>query len=82
MRSLNDGCGAYLAYDKREQPRKSNKEVLATDTRVRRPPPERLGVTFDARLFIFLEGAESRPILAIDELFDALIFPRPALEKR
>ena len=43
---------------------------------------ERLGVTFDARLFIFLEGAEARPILAVDELFDALIFPRPALKKR
>ena len=37
---------------------------------------------FDARLFIFLEGAEARPILAVDELFDALIFPRPALKKR
>jgi hypothetical protein len=43
---------------------------------------ERLGVTFDARLFIFLEGAEARPILAIDELFDALVLPRAALEKR
>jgi hypothetical protein len=30
MRSLNDGCVAYLAYAKREQPRKSNKVILAT----------------------------------------------------
>ena len=82
MRSHHDGSVAHLAYDKRKQPCKSNKEVLARYMRVRRPPPERLGVTFDARLFVFLEGTEARPILAVDELFDALIFPRPALEKR
>src|SRR6516164_11158154 len=33
-------------------------------------------------LFFLVERAEPRAILAFDELFDALIFPRTALEKR
>ena len=87
MRSLHDRCVAHLAYDKRKQSRKTNKEVLARYEAAPHTTPsskehERLGVTFDARLFIFLEGTEARSILAIDELFDALVLPRAALEKR
>ena len=72
MRRLHE-CRAplvNLAYDKRKHPRKRSKRVS----------PELLGAQhFAPLLFVFLEGAEAGPILAFDELFDALILPRAAL---
>lgn len=37
---------------------------------------------FGTLLFFFLERAKARPVLAFDELFDALLLPRAALQKR
>ena len=34
------------------------------------------------RLFIFIESAETRPVLTLDELFDPLLFPGAALQER